>query len=278
MKKLVVLSFITILFAACGNNAEEKAALKIQLAQEALQAGNYSEAKIQLDSIKILYPKAVDARRKAIRVFKEVEKEEQEQTIAYLDSMLIVKQHAFDSIKGRFVLEKDPEYQQIGNYFYPTQVVEKNLHRSFLRFQVSERGEMVMTSIYCGPSNIHHIAIKVIALDGSFAETPASKDSYETTDMNEKIEKADYKLGEDGNVIGFIYFNREKNLKVEYLGGRKYSTTMSADDRKALTAVYELTQILSSIEQIKSEQKEAHVKLEFVNRKLQETTPPTEEE
>lgn len=48
---------------------------------------------------------------------------------------------------------------------------------------------MSMTSIYCGPSNIHHISVKVIAPDGSFAETPASKDSYETTDLGEKIEK-----------------------------------------------------------------------------------------
>ena len=47
--------------------------------------------------------------------------------------------------------------------------------------------------------------MKVIAPDGSFAETPSSKDSYETTDMNEKIEKADYKLGEDGNVIEFLH-------------------------------------------------------------------------
>lgn len=69
------------------------------------------------------------------------------------------------------------------------------MHRSFLRFQVDELGKMSMTSIYCGSGNIHHVGVKVIAPDGSFAETPASKDSYETTDMNEKIEKADYKLG-----------------------------------------------------------------------------------
>ena len=49
-----------------------------------------------------------------------------------------------------------------------------------------------MTSIYCGAHNIHHVAVKVTAPDGSFAETPAAKDSYETTDLGEKIEKADF--------------------------------------------------------------------------------------
>ena len=126
---------------------------------------------------------------------------------------------------------------------------------------------MSMTSIYCGAGNIHHVGVKVVAPDGSFAETPASKDSYETTDMNEKIEKADYKLGADGNVIGFINLNKDKNLRVEYLGDRAYKTTMSPTDRQAAASVYELAQILSAMQQIKKEQEEANLKIEFINKK-----------
>ena len=129
---------------------------------------------------------------------------------------------------------------------------------------------MSMTSIYCGPSNIHHISVKVIAPDGSFAETPASKDSYETTDLGEKIEKADYKIGEDGNVIGFLYLNKDKNIKVNYQGERPYSTTMTPADRQAVASVYELAQLLSSITEIKKEMEEANLKIEFVKRKMQE--------
>ena len=116
--------------------------------------------------------------------------------------MLQAKQKDFDAIKGKYTFEKDAEYQNIGNYLHPSQVIEKNLHRSFLRFQVDENGVMSMTSIYCGAHNIHHVAVKVTAPDGSFAETPAAKDSYETTDLGEKIEKADFKLGEDGTSWG----------------------------------------------------------------------------
>lgn len=138
---------------------------------------------------------------------------------------------------------------------------------SFLRFQVDELGKMSMTSIYCGSGNIHHVGVKVIAPDGSFAETPASKDSYETTDMNEKIEKADYKLGEDGNVIGFINFNKDKNIRVEFIGDRSYKTTMSPTDRQAAANVYELAQILSAMQEIKKEQEAANLKIGFINKK-----------
>lgn len=270
MKKLIVGLCATLVLASCGNDAEKKANERLTTARTAFEQGDYNEAKLQIDSIKILYPKAFDARREGISLMQQIELKEQQQSLVYLDSILQTKQKEFESIKNKYILEKDAEYQQTGNYFWPTQTVEKNLHRSFLRFQVNEQGVMSMTSIYCGGSNLHHFAVKVIAPDGSFAETPASKDSYETTDLGEKIEKADYKMGADGNVMGFLYLNRDKNIKVEYIGDRKYTTTMTPADRQALAGIYELSQLLSSIGQIKKEQEEANLKIQFVTKKIEQ--------
>ncbi|WP_300701442.1 hypothetical protein [Bacteroides sp.] len=267
MKKLIIFACISCMLFSC-EDVEKKAGEKLQAARIAFEQGNYNEAKILIDSIKILYPKAFETRRAGIGLMQEVELQEQEKSLVYLDSMLQTKQKEFDAIKNKFTFEKDAEYQKIGNYLHPSQVIEKNLHRSFLRFQVNEKGEMSMTSIYCGPRNIHHIAVKVIAPDGSFAETPASKDSYETTDLGEKIEKADFKLGEDGNVMAFINLNKDKNIKVNYLGEHPYSTTMTPADRQALASVYELAQLLSSITEINKNIEEANLKIEFVKKKM----------
>lgn len=269
MKKATFFACLCCTLFSCSN-VEEKAGEKLQAAREAFEHGDYSEAKMQIDSIKILYPKAFETRRKGIGLMQQVELKEQEKTLAYLDSMLREKQKAVDAIKGKYTFEKDAQYQKTGNYLHPTQVIEKNLHRSYLRFQVDENGVMSMTSIYCGPYNIHHLAVKVTAPDGSFAETPASKDSYETTDLGEKIEKADYKIGEDGNVIAFLNLNKDKNIRVNYLGERPYTTTMTPNDRKAAAEVYELAQLLSSITEIKKNMEEANLKIEFVKRKMAE--------
>ena len=269
MKKAVFLACLCCTLFSCSN-VEKKAGEKLRAAREAFQRGDYSEAKIQIDSIKILYPKAFETRREGIGLMQQVELKEQEKTLVYLDSMLQDKQKEVDALKKNYTFEKDAEYQRTGNYLHPSQVIEKNLHRSYLRFQVDETGVMSMTSIYCGPHNIHHLAVKVTATDGSFAETPASKDSYETADLGEKIEKADYKLGEDGNVIAFINLNKDKNIRVNYLGERSYATVMTPNDRKAVAAVYELAQLLSSITEIKREMEEANLKIEFVKRKIQE--------
>lgn len=267
MKKLTILFCCALTLASCGNGIEKKANEKLTVARAAYERGDYEEAKIQIDSIKILYPKAFDTRKAGQALMLDVELKAQRKILSYLDSALQVKQQEFDAIKGRYTLEKDTAYQQVGNYIWPTQAIEKNLHRSFLRFQVTEQGVMSMTSIYCGSSNIHHVGVKVITPDGSFAETPTSKDSYETTDMNEKIEKADYRLGDDGSVIEFLVLNKDKNIRVEFFGDRKYTTTMTPADRAAAAGVYELSKILSSIQQIKKEQEDANLKIGFINKK-----------
>ena len=269
MKKAVFLACLCCTLFSCSN-VEKKAGEKLRAAREAFPRGDYSAATIPIDSIKILYPKAFETRREGIGLMQQVELKEQEKTLVYLDSMLQDKQKEVDALKKNYTFEKDAEYQRTGNYLHPSQVIEKNLHRSYLRFQVDETGVMSMTSIYCGPHNIHHLAVKVTAPDGSFAETPASKDSYETADLGEKIEKADYKLGEDGNVIAFLNLNKDKNIRVNYLGERSYATVMTPNDRKAVAAVYELAQLLSSITEIKREMEEANLKIEFVKRKIQE--------
>ena len=265
---LSVLLALTVL-SGCGDGGEKEAQKRLQKAEIALQQDNFSEAKLQIDSIKVLYPKAFEARKQGIRLMQQVDLKEQQKTLVYLDSMMQVKQLQFDSIKGNFVLEKDTAYQEVGNWFYPTQIVEKNIGRSFLRAQVNELGEMSLTSIYCAGGKLNHTSVKV-SLGDTFAETPMAKDSYVTTDLGRTIEKADYKVGEDGGVAGFIVANQDKNIQLQFVGDKTYRTTLQKNDRKAIVELMELSRILSGMEEIRKQQKEANLKIQFVTRKMEE--------
>ena len=262
---LLVAGFCCLLIAC--EDVEQKAGERLLLARQALEAGQYDKAKTQIDSIKILYPKAFEARRAGIYLMQDIELAEQQKTLAYLDSLLHIRQQEWEGCKDRFVLEKDTAYQQMGHYLAPSQVIEKNLHRSYLRFQTDERGAMSLTSIYCGTRNIHHTAVKVTAPDGSYAETPVSHDSYETTDLGEKIEKADYVLEEDGGVIRFIVANKDHSLRVTYEGDRSFTTRMLPADRQAAAAVYQLAGTLAAITQIQKSREEANLKIAFIKAK-----------
>lgn len=267
----ILIPFMMFFLASCGQE-EKKANELLSRAEVSFQSANYSEAKLLIDSIRNSYPKVFDVRRKAIMLKQQVELKEQQISLEYLDSMMSVKQLALDSIKSDYILEKDTAYQEIGNYFYPSQVVEKNIGRTFLRANVNEKGEMSLTSIYCAGGSLNHISVKVSSND-AFAQTPASPDVYVSSDLGRKIEKADYKLGADGGVIGFIIANRDaKSLKLEFIGDRTYRTLMYSPDIKAIVEVAKLAQILSSMEEIRKEQKEANLKIQFLNKKISENT------
>ena len=270
MKKIGLSAILALsLLAGCGDGGEKEAQVRLQKAEAALQQDNFSEAKLQIDSIKMLHPKAFEARKQGIKLMQQVDLKEQQKTLVYLDSMMQVKQLQLDSIKERFVFEKDTAYQDIGNWFYPTQVVEKNVGRSFLRAHVNELGEMSLTSIYCAGGTLNHTSVKVSVGD-TFAETPMAKDSYTTTDLGRTIEKADYKLGEDGGVAGFIVANADKNIQLTFIGDKTWRTAMQKTDRQAFVELTDLARILSGMEEIRKQQKEANLKIQFVTRKVEE--------
>ena len=270
MKKIGLSALLgLVLLASCGDGGEKEAQKRLQKAEIALQQENFSEAKLQIDSIKVLYPKAFEARKQGIKLMQQVDLKEQGKTLVYLDSMMQVKQAQLDSIKGNFVFEKDTAYQDVGSWFYPTQVVEKSLGRTFLRGQVNELGEMSLTSIYCAGGSINHTSVKVSVGD-TFAETPMTNDSYTTTDLGRTIEKADYKVGNDGGVVGFIVANQDKNIQLTFIGDKTYRTAMQKNDRKAIVELTELARILSGMEEIRKQQKEANLKIQFVTRKIEE--------
>ncbi|MBO7418494.1 MAG: hypothetical protein J6U14_06120 [Bacteroidaceae bacterium] len=267
-----LLPFLAGMVAVCSligcNDIEKQADVKLQEAKAAYQQGNFDIAKQLIDSIKILFPKAFDTRRASLALQREVELAEQNKLLTDINAELEQKQQEIADIQDVFVLEKDAEYQRIGNYMDKTQTVEKNLHRSFLRFQVSEEGKLSMTSIYCGAGNIHHTAVKVTAPDGSSAETPNSKDSYETTDLEERIEKADYKYGEDGGVIDFIAAHQDENLKVQFIGDKNFNTTMTPQDRKAAASVAQLATLLNRITELNKASEEAQLKIRYIEKRI----------
>ena len=118
MKKLTIFFCGTLALAACGNGIEKKANEKLMVAQAAYERGDYEEAKSQIDSIKILYPKAFEARKAGQALMLDVETKAQQKTLAYLDSALRAKTEEFNAIKDKFILEKDAEYQRITALFH----------------------------------------------------------------------------------------------------------------------------------------------------------------
>ena len=115
-----------------------------------------------------------------------------------------------------------------------------------------------------GGQGVHHAAVRVIAPDGTYAQTPPSPDSYETSVQGTMIEQADYRLGEDGNVADFVRQNHDKDLKLQFLGDQNFTTRLSPDDRKAAVEVYRLSRLLTLIADTRRQQEELQTKRKFI--------------
>ena len=270
MKKTILpLLMALLLLSACDQTKREAKAL-LDRAQE-LYTNNKLEEAIQLiDSIGVLYPKAYEVRHAANRLGYDVTRSQLQRDVTFIDSVLTEKQAELDKMLPNFTYERDTVYQQTGRYLWPTQVIEKNTSRSFLRAQAEENGKMSLTSIFVNARPIHHTAVKISAPDGTYVQTPASPDSYETTDLGLTIEKADYALDNDGGVSEFIAQRADQNLTMEFIGDRTQKVALTPADRKAIKEVLELANRLSLVRQLKENQEENHRKIEFVERKMAE--------
>lgn len=259
---------IVTMFFSCGESVEEKAQRSLQSARSAYENGDYQCAKIKLDSLKILYPKAFKVRREALRLMRDVELAEQTRSVAFFDSLLVCKTAEKDSmLKGDFVFEKNEKYQDIGNYMIASQAPMKNLNNSYLRGQVDENGIMTVTSIYKGKP-ISHKCVRVSVGD-SYAESSNPLNTYVSKHLGITTERVDFRFGKDEGIIGFIVLNSTKNINVKLIGKSDYSYSMRKDDILAIAKLYELSLLLRSIKELEAAKAEALRHIEFIKRNEQ---------
>lgn len=273
MKRPIFLLLFISFLAGCGPSDDEKAMKYIDAATVSLKEGNFSIAKLQLDSIKTEYPKAFETRKKGIRLMLDIEKSEQIKNLQFIDSVLTSRNELLEKLQkeNKYKFEKNEEYQNYGTYCTNTQTIEKNYNRSYLRFSVDETGKMTMTSFYYGGHPIKHNIVKITSNNGTFAETPEANNLYSSTNLGMITERQDFVLGkDDGNMIDFIVTNRDTPLRVEYIGKTNYKYRLSDVDIAAAVKIEELARVLSSINEYTELKNEGTRKLNFLNDKIKE--------
>lgn len=277
MKKVLTLLALAVITVSCGENIEKLAGKHLDNAKEAFSMGKFNIAKQEIDSIRILYPKAFETRRQGIRFMQQVEEAEQMRTIEYEDSIIALITEAFEKIKGDYVFEKDEQYQDLGLYTIKSQAVTRNIDRTYIRASVDELGRMTLVSSYRGSSYIHHDWLK-LSVGEKYVDTPESRDRHEFTDLGVCYERLSFINGNDGGAAAFISAN--KDADITYTLYRKTgpdssrpvyrNLKMTKDDRYAIAKLYELSRILLSLTEHKNLRDEAERHLMFIRSKIKD--------
>ena len=275
MKKTIALLAVCAALCGCTDNVEKLAGRHLDNAKQAFSVGNYNVAKQEIDSIKILYPKAFEARKQGIKLMQQVEEAEQMRAIEYEDSMITVAQAAFDQIKAGYAFQKDEQYQDLGLYTIKSQDPTRNTDRTYIRAQVDELGRMTLISSYRGSSYIHHDWLK-LSVGDLYVDTPESNDRHEFKDLDVCYEWLSFINGNDGGAAAFISANKDANIT--YTLYRKTgpdssrpvyrNLKMTKDDRYAIAKLYELSLVLSTLDEHKKAREEADRHLKFIRSRM----------
>ena len=272
MRKIfrVVLAIVVAgLSASCADNVEKLASERFGNALKAFDEGQFAQARQEIDSIRILYPTATDTRRKALGLMQKIEIIEQTRTIAYEDSIIAVSSARLEEMLPSFTLEKDTQYQDIGNWVIPSLQPENNLTRSYLRAQVDEKGRLTLISTYRGAQYIHHNSFRV-SVGESYFDTPAIDNVYEYRDLDLCYEKCNVQESREGGVAAFIAANRNSRNMVLTLNGqsRSVKVQMTASDVSSIARLYDLSQLMLFVNEHKAIRQEAERRINFVRSRI----------
>ena len=264
------LSIAALLFS-CSSVSEVRPDDYLIRARELIQKQQYQLAKIYVDSVRIRFPKEYAKIREGLSVMREINYAEQNRTLAFCDSMLEIRQSELPTAKSGFTFEKNMDYETIGHYVYKSQVQENNLGRTFLQTKVDEKGNLVLTSYYCGSRALNHNRLHVTASDGTYAETIAvPKDgalNYSFNDGDTRYEIVRFNRKSENGVINFVLLHQQQPVLVTLYGGVPKTYNLSKSDKQAMLAASNLSAILSDITKLLDEMRLAQAKLDYIYRK-----------
>ena len=264
MKKnsyLLLLLFVAMLIS-CESSVEKPALALLEKARSEYAAGNYNKARLIIDSISLVHPKAYKTRRDAELLRREVMLDEKKRDVAFYEEALVSLNAQRDSLVQNLSYSKDARFQDTGVYSAPSQAMSLNPFNSFLRATVRENGDTYITSFYRG-KRISHKSVRVSSGDNFVScSEPFLNRSYK--EMGVYNERVDFKYGADGGIMDFIASSAGPlNVKLEGSNG-SMEYTLRHDDVLAITQMLELSNVLRTIEETKKMGEEAKRALDFL--------------
>ncbi|KKB52551.1 MULTISPECIES: hypothetical protein [Parabacteroides] len=274
-KSAICIALAAITLAAC-NQTEKEAQARLNNARSMYERNEFFAAKSEIDSLRALYPKEYKVLKEGLALMRQVELKEAERTIAFCDSLLPIKIEEAEALKKGFNFEKDSVYEEIGNYIWKQQTIERNVQRCYIRSGVNEKGEIYLASVFYGGAPINHTGIKVSTPDGQFAETASiaydGGVNYRFKDLGKTTEVVTYK-GEKGlDAAKFISTNAKERIKAEYTGGKPYTIYIADGDKKAIAATFDLATVLSDLENLIKEKDKSTNRIAYLKNKLESNT------
>ncbi len=247
MKHNLFLLIVLAILTACNTKSDaELAAERVSQARSLVQTNQFNQAKLELDSVHILYPKEVAVRRMAKSLSDSIVYLEAQRTLAYSDSLLNTLLPQVDPLLKKFRYEKNEKYEDEGKYVHYLLKTTSNTSRCYLQCYVSDQRKTILKSYYFGAKPIQHDRLTLTANEMSIEQT-GSQHSFEAEGWHEILT-----LNEESalQILNFISAHKQDRIKVTLSGKSNYIYYLQANEKEALEQTYLLGILMRDIRRL----------------------------
>jgi hypothetical protein len=254
-------------FLLACTSENDGAQQQLEAARQFYTQREYTQAKQQLDSLKIKYPKAFPQLQAGLALLDSVRRGENELTISSCDSLIRSFVPRVEQEKKQFGFQKDKQYQETGNYI-PKESLTAYITGTTLRSGVRETGQVYIESVFTGGQK--HNKVRISARDGSFAESLAVNDdglNYRFANGGKTYEVLHFTGANENGIAEFIFVNIDKPLTVTIEGQGKYTYTLSQPVKSAIAKSYQLSVMMLQLDSLKTEKEKAEYRIYYLDNK-----------
>ncbi len=246
MKKYLLILLAAAVVTACGKSDAELAADRVATARQLILQNQLNQAKIELDSVHVLFPREVPARRIAAHLSDSITYIEAQRTLAYSDSLLNTLLPQVDPLLKNFRYEKNEQYEDNGKYVHRLLRTSSNAARCYLQCYVSDQRQTTLKSYYYGAKKIEHKSLTMEA-NGAQLTAQGSLHTFQTEGWHEILT-----LNEEDalQLLNFISANKADRIKVVLQGKSNYIYYLQKNEKDALEQTYLLGILMRDIRQL----------------------------
>jgi len=256
--KLIILICFVFGIISCISPEEKAAQEKFDYARSLIETSDYEAAKIQLDSMEILFPQQYAILNKSRPINDMITISIHETKVSELKSQLDSLSPKLDRLKKNFNYEPGA-HNRPGKYEFKRQTPGNSHHRSYLKVHLNDYGELYLSSNYYGKTWLSHTYVRVYDKE-IMMETDriplSDPDNIKFEDEENLWEEVSYKNLRGNGIIDFIIKHSDLRLKVRFSGKKHHYIVMETFDKQAVKEGYELASVLYEIHKLNSRIKE----------------------
>lgn len=267
----------TFILTSCGgaNNKNSEAELMFANAQAEFDKGAYSQALIELDSLKTKYPSAIEIQKRALHLRTLIDEKTTLDEIKANDSLLAAANQQKQMLGKNFTFIKTKDMVE-GYHVLKSASKRPLVQRTGIEARIDEQGKIyLITLLYGNP--VKHTKISVSSATGGEAfssEIPYNgSTNYRFVNEGVSNEMITFRAEQCDTLNSFVAANKGSKLKLNFIGKKRFSIPLSTTDKNMIADTYDYSNAIINGKKAESQKLYLNKKLEIAREQIKKTQP-----